>query len=142
MSLVDLTATFVDIAGEQSAPQLDGDSLLPLMQGTASDWKDFAFSEYLAHGVERPMAMVRKGHYKFNYSLGDPPELYDIAKDPGEFRNLANDEAYQTICQELEAQLLAEWDPIEIEKQVRASQKARMLIDQVTEGQWRNPPNS
>ena len=56
------------------------------MQGTASDWKDFAFSEYLAHGVERPMAMLRKGQYKFNYSLGDAPELYNIAEDPGEFR--------------------------------------------------------
>ena len=61
VSLVDLTATFVDIAGAQSLSHLDGDSLLPLMQGTASDWKDFAFSEYLAHGVERPMAMLRKG---------------------------------------------------------------------------------
>ena len=57
------------------------------------------------------------------------------------FRNLADDEAYQAICQELEAQLLAEWDPVEIEKQVRASQKARILVDQVTEGQWRKPPN-
>ena len=88
------------------------------------------------------MAMVRKGRYKFNYSLGDPPELYDIAEDPGEFRNLANDEAYQTICREFEAQLLADWDPVEIEKQVRASQKARILIDQVTDGQWRRLPNS
>ena len=139
VSLVDLTATLVDIAGAQSLGQLDGDSLLPLMQGVASDWKDFAFSEYLAHGVERPMAMVRKGRYKFNYSLGDPSELYDIAEDPNEFQNLANDETYQEICQELEAQLLAEWDPIEIESQVRASQKARILVDQVTEGQWRRP---
>ena len=47
--------------------------------------------------------------------------------------------AYQAICQELESQLLAEWDPVEIEKQVRASQKARMLVDQVTGGQWRKP---
>ena len=83
--------------------------------------------------------MLRKGQYKFNYSLGDAPELYDIAEDPGEFRNLANDEAYQAICRELETQLLAEWDPVEIEKQVRASQKARMLVDQVTGGQWRKP---
>ena len=140
VSLVDLTATFVDIAGTHPLSPLDGDSLLPLMEGDASGWKDFAFSEYLAHGVERPMAMVRKGRYKFNYSLGDPLELYDIIEDPSEFRNLANDEAYQTICRELEAQLLAEWDPIEIEKQVRASQKARILVDQVTEGQWRKPP--
>ena len=142
VSLVDLTATVVDIAGVEPLNQLDGDSLLPLMQGVANNWKDFAFSEYLAHGVERPMAMLRKGRYKFNYSLGDDPELYNIAEDPSEFRNLANDRAYQAIYRELEAQLLADWDPVEIEKQVRESQKARMLVDQVTEGQWRKPPNS
>ena len=138
---MDLTATLVDIAGVEPLNQLDGDSLLPLIQDTASDWKDFAFSEYLAHGVERPMVMLRKGRYKLNYSLGDASELYDIAEDPNEFRNLANDEAYQAICRELEAQLLAAWDPVEIEKQVRASQKARILIDRVTEGQWREPPD-
>ena len=70
------------------------------------------------------------------------PLLYDIAEDRDEFRNLANDRAYQAICQELETQLLAKWDPVEIEKQVRASQKARILVDQVTSGQWRKPPNS
>ena len=139
VSLVDLTATLVDIAGAHPLSPLDGDSLLPLMQDNAGGWKDFAFSEYLAHGVRCPMAMLRKGRYKFNYSLGDPPELYDITEDPDEFQNLANDEAYQPICRELEAQLLAEWDPVGIEKQVRASQKARILVDQVTKGQWRKP---
>ena len=141
VSLVDLTATLVDMADAHPLSPLDGDSLLPLIQGNANDWKDCAFSEYLAHGVQRPMAMLRKAQYKFNYSLGDPPELYDIAEDPGEFQNLAHNEAYQAMCRELEAQLLANWDPVEIEKQVRASQKARLLIDQVTEGQWRKPPN-
>ena len=139
VSLVDLTATFVDIVGENSSYQLDGDSLIPLIQGTDTDWKDFAFAEYLAHGVKRPMAMLRKGRYKFNYSLGDPPELYDIVQDPGEFHNLANEPKYQTICNEMEKQLFAEWDPVEVEKQVRESQKARILIDNVTGGQWRKP---
>ena len=139
VSLVDLTATLIDLANAPNVGQLDGDSLIPLIQGTATDWKDFAFSEYLAHGVERPMAMLRKGRYKFNYSLGDAPELYDIAEDPGEFRNLATQPEYKEICCELEARLLADWNPIEIEKQVRESQKARLLIDSVTGGQWRKP---
>ena len=139
VSLVDLTATLVDLANAPLLGQLDGDSLIPLIQGTAPDWKNFAFSEYLAHGVARPMAMLRHGRYKFNYSLGDAPELYDIVEDPGEFHNLAEEPAYQAIREELEAQLLKNWNPVEIERQVRASQKARILIEKVTAGQWRKP---
>ena len=139
VSLVDLTATLVDLANAPLLGQLDGDSLIPLIQGTAPDWKNFAFSEYLAHGVARPMAMLRHGRYKFNYSLGDAPELYDIVEDPGEFHNLADEPAYQAIREELEARLLEDWNPVEIERQVRASQKARILIEKVTAGQWRKP---
>ena len=137
VSLVDLTATLIDLSGEQVNSQLDGDSLLPLIHGTDSNWKDSAFSEYLAHGVQRPMAMLRKGKYKYNFSLGDPPELYDISEDPEEFNNLANKGEYEEICDSLESQLLEQWDPSEIEKQVCESQKARLLIDRVTDGQWR-----
>ena len=139
VSLVDLTATLVEIAGGNSLSQFDGDNLMPLIEGNVTDWKDIAFSEYLAHGVHRPMAMLRKGKYKLNYSLGDPLELYDINEDPGEFHNLANETVYQTICSEMETQILAEWDPVEIEKQVRESQKARILINKVTDGRWRKP---
>lgn len=139
VSLVDVTATLVDLANAPLLGQLDGDSLIPLIQGTAPDWKNFAFSEYLAHGVARPMAMLRQGRYKFNYSLGDAPELYDIVEDPGEFHNLADEPAYQSIREELEAQLLADWHPVEIERQVCESQKTRILIEKVTAGQWRKP---
>ena len=139
VSLVDLTATLVDLANAQQVGQTDGDSLIPLIQGPAPEWKNFAFSEYLAHGVARPMAMLRQGRYKFNYSLGDAPELYDIIEDPGEFHNLADEPAYQAIRAALEAQLLDDWNPVEIERQVRESQKARILIEKVTAGQWRKP---
>ena len=63
VSLVDLIATVVDIAGATPITPLDGDSLLPLMRGEAEGWKDEAFSEYLAHGVQRPVAMLRRGRY-------------------------------------------------------------------------------
>ncbi|RKU27323.1 choline-sulfatase [Candidatus Poribacteria bacterium] len=137
VSLVDLTATLVDFSGDQEFSQLDGESLLPLIHDPNLNWKDSAFSEYLAHGVQRPMAMYREGKYKYNYSLGDPPELYDISKDPDEFDNLADKNEYQEICNSLALKLLEQWDPIEIEKQVCESQKARLLIDRTTKGQWR-----
>jgi choline-sulfatase len=128
VSLVDLVAALVEVAGAPRGIPLDGDSLLPLARGEAVDWKDEAFAEYLAHGVARPMAMLRRGRFKLNYSLDDPPELYDLHDDPGEFHDLAGEPAYRAVREELRARLLAHWDPIALERQVRQSQKERLLI--------------
>ena len=138
VSLVDLVATLVDIAGASSVAPLDGDSLLPLMPGSAEDWKDTAFSEYLAHGVDRPMAMLRRGRYKLNYSLGDPLELYDLIADPKEFHDLARDPKFEPLIEEMRSQLLSRWDPVDLDRRVRQSQKERRLIDQATRGAWRS----
>ena len=137
VSLVDLTATIVDIVGAPQVVPMDGESLRPLMLGNEQNWKDFAFSEYLAHGVARPMAMLRRGRYKFNYSLGNPPELYDLLEDPNEFHNLASDRTHRPIIAELQAQLLSHWDAVNLEQRVRQSQKERLLIEAVTDGEWR-----
>ena len=137
VSLVDLIATVVDVAGASPVAPLDGESLLPLMRGEAESWKDEAFSEYLAHGVARPMGMLRRGKYKFNYSLGDSPELYNLEEDADEFHNLAADSAYQSILEEFQARLFSHWDPVDLERRVRQSQKERLLIDGATGGEWR-----
>lgn len=130
VSLVDLIATVVEAAGATTDDaSLDGDSLLGLMKGTKTEWKNEAFSEYLAHGVARPMAMLRRGRYKLNYSLGDPPELYDMEADPNEFFDLALDPTYQEVARELQERLLARWNPEQLEQQVLRSQRERLLIE-------------
>ncbi len=128
VSLVDVAATLLDAAGVEAVAPLDGDSLLPLARGEATDWKDEAFAEYLAHGVARPMAMLRRGRYKLNYSLDDVPELYDLETDPGEFRDLADDPAHRPVREALRARLLSHWNPTDLERQVRQSQRERILI--------------
>lgn len=129
VSLVDVAATLAEIADVPQQIPMDGESLLCLMQGTDADWRDEAFSEYLAHGVARPTAMLRRGRYKFNYSLGDPPQLYDLSNDPNEFHDLAAEPAYQSVVEELQTQLLSHWDPVALEQQVRRSQSERRLIE-------------
>ena len=129
VSLVDLVATIIDLAGADQNLPLDGDSLLALMHNQAPEWKDEALSEYLAHGVERPMAMLRQGRYKLNYSLGDPPELYDIEQDPNEFNDLGTNPDYQVIRDELQTHLLSQWDANTIEQEVLQSQQERLLIE-------------
>ncbi len=137
VSLVDLVATVVDIAGAPAVAPLDGDSLLDLAAGSSAGWKDMAFCEYLAHGVIRPMAMLRRGRFKLNYSLDDPVELYDLEADPGEFNDLGNDPAYAEVREQLRAELLAQWNPVTLEQRIRQSQEERLLIRTATAGEWR-----
>jgi choline-sulfatase len=132
VSLVDLVAAVLEAAGAPVDATLDGTSLLPLARGdrdAAEAWQDEAFCEYLAHGVTGPMAMLRRGRYKLNYSLGDPPELFDVEADPYELRDLANDPEFQEIRDELRERLLSRWDPVALDQQVRQSQKERLLIE-------------
>ena len=71
VSLVDVAATICEIAGDECELPLDGDSLHSAFDGAANlSWKDEAFCEYLAHGSDRPIAMLRRGRYKLNYQLG------------------------------------------------------------------------
>jgi choline-sulfatase len=80
------------------------------------------------------MAMLRRGRYKLNYSLDDAPELYDMTDDPEELRNLAADPAYRRVLEELRTRLLANWDPVALERRVRQSQRERLLINAVESG--------
>ena len=137
VSLVDVTATVCDIAGDTCDLPLDGHSLLPLLTDGDPSWKDEAFCEYLAHGSDRPMAMLRRGRYKLNYSWGDPVELYDLEADPGEFQDLSDVVDYQRLVQEMTADLLSNWDPAALDRQVRASQRQQKYIEERFGTGWR-----
>jgi choline-sulfatase len=139
VSLVDVIATICDIAGDETGFPLDGDSFLDLITVGDDNWKDEAFSEYLAHGVINPMAMLRQGRYKLNYSLNDPVELYDLQDDPSEFNNLADSPDHQYIVQTLTNKLLSDWDPVDLNEKVRATQRKNRFIENTIGNSWRKP---
>lgn len=134
VSLVDLTATILDICGVSTNEELDGCSLLPMILKEAVPCRDEAFVEMLAHGTDRPRAMLRKGKWKLNYSHGNPPEfeLYDLEQDPGEFNNLAHASESMEIQELMFARILQIWgDPDRLDSKIRNSQESRLLIRQV-----------
>jgi choline-sulfatase len=135
VSLVDLVATMIEVTGASPVGTLDGDSLWALAQGEVAGWKDEAFSELHANGIARPIGMLRRGRYKLNVSLDDPPELYDLVADPCEMHDLAADPAHKAILDALRARLYDGWDPVALERRVRESQKARRLIRVVETGE-------
>ena len=135
VSLVDLTATIMDIAGVPneiaSLMKLDGKTLLNPLRDDGWAEHDFALSEHLAHGTDRPAAMIRRGNYKLCYSYATEPELelYNLASDPGEYDNLAQNPSFKTILSEMTAELLAVWEPTnEMDSKIRDSHQSRLLI--------------
>ena len=60
--------------------------------------------EYLAEGAIAPLVMIKRGRYKFVYSPADPDQLYDLAEDPDELRNLAPTAARRAACGEFRAE--------------------------------------
>jgi choline-sulfatase len=134
VSLVDVTATLLDIGGGGAPERLDGESLIPLAKGDSARWKDEAISEYLAHGVSGPMAMLRRSRYKLNYIHGEQPELFDLENDPRELENLADHPDHQATLADMQMSLLARWDPEQLDSLVRTSQRDRLLIRNALHG--------
>ncbi|MDR2117483.1 MAG: sulfatase-like hydrolase/transferase [Planctomycetaceae bacterium] len=100
---IDVMPTILDVIG-QPLPNdsgFQGKSLTQLVAGKAGDWKNIVFSE-------RTGIFVRFGNYKLIQN--DPAtdgqyELYDLATDPHETKNLINDPALKTVSDDLKQKL-------------------------------------
>ncbi|WP_170130932.1 choline-sulfatase [Deinococcus yavapaiensis] len=143
VSLVDLTATLLDLAEVEAPSDADGGSLKPLLSGSGGPWKDFAVSEYFSEGTVEPMLMLRAGRFKFVYVHEQAPLLFDLQADPYEQRDLASDSAYAIVREELQAALLAGLDVSELRERIVRGQHERLLIAAATRdaSAWKYRPS-
>lgn len=94
VSSVDLYPTLLELAG-QTPPQgqvLDGVSLAPTLRGAEELPRSKLFWHFPCYvGRSRPSSAVREGDYKLIefFERGGSIELYNLRRDPGEQRNLA-----------------------------------------------------
>jgi choline-sulfatase len=134
VSLVDLLPTFVDMAGEgapfEPATALDGRSLLGLAGGEEAGWPDSVYGENTAEGTFQPVFMIRRGRYKYIACDGDPPQLFDIAADPNELTNLANDPAHARFAADFAREAAAKWNGPALRERVVASQRERLFVQE------------
>jgi choline-sulfatase len=132
VSLLDLAPTLVDLAGgwPDGAPaaEIDGRSLLPLLEGGAEREPRPVLGEYLSEGVTAPQVMVRHGRYKLIRCPGDPDLLYDLDDDPHELDNLAGDQRGIWALGELGAIADGRWDLQRLRETILSSQRQRRLI--------------
>ena len=89
VSLIDLLPTVLQVAGVNIPGEVQGKSLLPLMQGRRGQSLESLYAEsYLPriHFNWSELRSLQEGHYHF---IDAPkPELYDLSQDPRELKNL------------------------------------------------------
>jgi choline-sulfatase len=128
-SALDILPTLLELAGvdaEAAAGPLDGESLLPLAQGSAR--RRPVMMEYAAEGSYAPLVSIRDGRFKFNHCELDPPQLFDLAADPLELKDLAGDPAQAARVEGFMAQVRARWDMARFDAEVRQSQARRWVV--------------
>lgn len=133
VSLVDLYPTLLELAGIEVPPGfphvLDGRSLAPFLRGERPvAWLDQVVIENTGEGTIAPIRALVSDWYKFVYVHRQPDQLFDLARDPNEWRNVVDEPGYRAIAAQLRARLLRGWDPEQAEQQVLASQRLRMFL--------------
>lgn len=104
VSLLDLYPTLIELCGLEGPDDLDGKSLVPLLQNPLQGWDRPAIIEY-----GRGNAAVRSTRYRYIRYADGSEELYDLAKDPLEWHNLAGKPGSQSIQEELAPWIPQNW---------------------------------
>jgi N-acetylglucosamine-6-sulfatase len=94
---LDFAPTFAAAAGV-SAPGAEGRSLLPLLDGSATSWRNDVLVEFADGPAKVPgFCAVRNQRYLYaTYSTGEE-ELYDLGIDPYETLNRAHKAGYDPV---------------------------------------------
>ena len=134
VSHIDIYPTLCELVGIDRPDYLQGESLMPLIRGEAASIRDEIFAEMTWHAAYEPQRAIRTERWKYIRRFGerttpvlancdDSPsksllmslgwaerqvafeQLYDLAFDPNEAANLAEDPAYADVRDELSGRL-------------------------------------
>ena len=118
VSLVDLTPTLLDLAGDEIPEHVEGKSLLPVLVGnqTLADndvflqWNGYGDRDLGSPSINRMVtapwrSVVTSDRWKLNLSAADQCELYDLNADPHEMRNLFDEPDHRDRVREMAARV-------------------------------------
>jgi len=106
---MDIVPTVLEAAGAEIPAETDGESLVRLLRTPPrAPWRDDLMCEHHGHGHHAFQRLLRWRNYKYVAHLTDIDELYDLAKDPYELRNLIDDPSMADVLREMRDRL-ARW---------------------------------
>ena len=103
---IDVAPTILELAGIEKPAQMQGMSIVPLLTGETTSWRDKIFYEYYWENnyPQTPtMHGIRTDRYKLirYHGIWDTNEFYDLKEDPFEMNNLIASPGHQKLIQEL-----------------------------------------
>ena len=112
---VDIAPTVLDVAGAPIGDHIQGRSLVPLLLGTAENWRQSAFIEFYTYENPFPWLLdmdyraIRTDRYKYIHWMQHPDEneLYDLEQDPYEMQNVIDDPRMAGVVSDLRAEMAA-----------------------------------
>ena len=107
VELRDILPTFLDAAGAEIPGGLDGRSLLELVRGNNSEWREVLDLEHwMCYSKENNWNGLTDGRYKYIFCAYDGSEqLFDLHNDPDELEDLASQPAYRSLVDEWRSRL-------------------------------------
>ena len=110
VSNLDYAQTFLEIAGVDVPPDMQGSSLVPLLKGeTPRNWRDSFYYHYyesqVAHGVPAHEGVRTNRHKLIRFYESDEWELYDLDRNPEETQSVYGQPAMKQVTAELMAEL-------------------------------------
>ena len=114
MANIDIAPTVLDLAGISPSSEIDGISMVPLLENPSSAWRKEILIEHwpTVDGTEEGIGSIipqffgiRTSEWKYvEYETGET-ELYNLKSDPYELDNIARDDKYSLIVAELKQTL-------------------------------------
>ena len=103
VELRDLLPTFLEIAGSSIPQDMDGQSLLRLMEGKTDQWRKYIDLEHATcYSPDNYWCALTDGKIKYIWRFHTgTEELFDLSKDPHELKNVVTDKKYKQQLNEL-----------------------------------------
>lgn len=143
VSILDIPATILDVAGIDTSLVEDGRSIVDLTRGKdVPGWRENIVCEFHGHHFPLQQRMIRTRDYKLIISPESINELYDLRKDPGEINNVYTVPVYDAVRRDLATELyrqlrqrgdhsFAKWMAAMVDFDVPLVNTARSDLDEV-----------